>query len=484
MIRSMTSFFANIPEDRISWRDRRLRSAWLVIALAAVVAVIALPRTMINGDEYLYAGEARMLLHGRLLPIDGDPIPGALVASDSEGARYPPGWPALLSIPALFGFRSMFLATLATHLVAGAVLARMLVRRRIAASLVAAYLFHPVFWSFSRTLMSDIPNAAVLLLAMDAWEQNRPTVAGASVAYSFAMRLANIISISGIALATFSKWRSQPRLFASLILGAVLGSGAVLLVNFIKFGHPFNSSYGDAAFKVLNGRMLWPNFCLYTLGLLLIPPFPLACLIVRPREADRWCLMAVPVLLFFFFYSYHDSSRRFLETALGGQRLIIPAHVAMMIGTARIWGEIPIPKLPVVAPIAGVLAALVEYRAVKHLDDRYGAVTALLAGCNPGRIAFNRNASRVALSADARAYYVIDGREPTDLGDVIVVAPSSPTNKPIERAANYRFPPALRERSDTCQKVGEFFIFDLSGRCPRVGQFCDLSNTEPGRATN
>jgi hypothetical protein len=462
-----------IPEARIAWTDRRLRPALLVILLAAMIAAVLLPSTMINADEYLYAGQARILLDGRLTPIDGDPLPGNRDPADPEAARYPPGWPALLALPAAAGFRAMFLASLAAHLLGGLAVARMLVRRDVSSSLVAVYLFHPVFWSFSRTLMSDVPNGALLLLAMDAWEQNRAGAVGGTVGYALLMRMANVTSVVGLGLATLDKWRARRGLCAALFIGIGVGAALAGGANILKYGQVTGSPYASGGFANLNGRLFWQHLALYGFGLLVIPPCPLACIILRRRSVDRWCIMAVPVLVFFLFYSYHDRSSRLLETLLAGQRLIIPAHVAAMMSTARIWGQLPIPRLSTLAPAGGLVAAIIQYKAVHHLERRYRPAAELIAACNPSAVAFNRNASRVALAVNAKRYNVIDGRDPVGLGDVVVVATSSPTNQPIDRPPTYDFPPSLLERWSTCQKAGEFFIFDLASRCPHQYPPCE-----------
>ena len=287
------------PRAEIRWSDRRLRSGYLAIAMVALAGLVLLPRVMTNGDEYIYAGEARMLTHGRLLPVAGDPLPSTH-SGDFEGPRYPPGWPLLLALGAPLGFRAMFAVALAMHLVGGAATSRMAVRRGLPSVLAAVWLVHPLFWSFSRTLMSDLPSAALLLVAMDAWENHSVGRSAVAVGYSFLMRVASFTQVTGFAIAIAGDLRHRWRALATMALGAFCGTGALLLVNRLKYGHPWHSPYAFNNLRLLTTAMVKQNLVIYLLGLLLIPPFPLLWLVIRRRSCDRWALVLFP--------SYYSSS--------------------------------------------------------------------------------------------------------------------------------------------------------------------------------
>jgi len=199
------------PFQPIAWRDPRLRMGYLAIVVAGLLGLILLSRVVINSDEYIYAGEARILLHGRLLPVQGDPFPTDQGAADFEGPRFPPGWPLMLALGALWSFRGMFVVAIFAHLAGGAAMARMMVRRGLPAVLCALWLFHPLFWSFSRTLMSDVPAVALLLLAMDAWENDRADISAVTLGYSFLVRLSAPMTTAGFALSVWRDWRGRRR---------------------------------------------------------------------------------------------------------------------------------------------------------------------------------------------------------------------------------------------------------------------------------
>jgi hypothetical protein len=441
------------------------------MAVAALLGLLLLSRVMINQDEYIYAGEARMLLHGRLVSVIGDPLPAAGLGPNYEGPRYPPGWPLALALGALWNFRGMFVVAITAHLLGGAAMARMLVRRGLPSVLCAVWLFHPLFWSFSRTLMSDVPAAALLLLAMDAWENGWDKTSALAIGYSFLVRASAPMTTVGFVLAVLPEWRRRWRALILLGLGAVGGLALLLGVNLVKNGHPFLSPYSTAAESLITPHAVVENSWIYGLALLALPPFPLLCVLAQPRSCDRWALAAVPVVAFFLFYGYRDASPRFLENLLGGQRLILAAHAALLIATAGAWSRIPLFRFAPLLLSIGIAVALGHHFAIQHLDQRYGSAAQGVAACLPEKVLYNQFASRVALSTDAKFFYPLDSQAPSDPADVAVLSLRQPTNK-LETPNTFKIPGWLRRHFADCQRHGDFYIFDLAGRCPQGGETC------------
>ena len=461
------------PILAIPWRDSRLRAGYLAIVVAGVLGMLLLSRVVINADEYIYAGEARSLLHGRLIPVAGDPFPTEHGATDFEGPRYPPGWPLALALGALWSFRAMYVVAILAHLIGGAAMARMMVRRGLPSVLCAVWLFHPLFWSFSRTLMSDVPATALLLLAMDTWENGRVKTSALALGYSFLVRVSAPITTAGFAIALLAGWRRRGRALMVMGLGAACGLALLLVVNTIKYGHPFRSPYSAATPTLFSLRTVAENAWIYGLALVAIPPFPLLCLLLRPRSCDRWVWVAIPVVAFFLFYGYRDLSPRFFENLLGGQRLILAAHAALLIAAAEVWSRIPLVRFTPVVLTVGIAATLGHHFTVRHLDRRYGPAAQAIAACQPEKVLYNRYASRVALSTDAKAFYLMDEMAPTVQADVAVLSLRQPTNR-YETPNNFDVPAWLQSRMDRCRRFGEFYVFDLAGRCPSAGEACKL----------
>ena len=467
-----------LPERSVPWSDPGLRPGYAAILVAGIVGLVLLSRVMINQDEYVYAGEARMLLHGRLVAVGGDPLPGAHLVSDYEGPRYPPGWPLALALGALWSFRGMFVVAIVAHLLGGAAVARMLVRRGLPSILCAVWLFHPLFWSFSRTLMSDVPATALLLMAMDSWENGRVRTSALALGYSFLVRVSAPMTTAGFALAVLSQWRRRWRALVVLSLGVAFGLGLLLAVNTLKNGHPLRSPYSTAYQSLISLRSVTSNAWVYGLALVAIPPFPLLCLLVRPRSCDRWAWAALPVVGFFLFYGYRDQSPRFIENLLGGQRLVLAAHAALLIATAEVWSRIPWIRFAPAILTVGVAAAVGHHFAIRRLDQRYGPAAQAIAACHPERILYNQYASRVALSTDAMSFYLMDGETPPVQADVAVLTLRQPTNR-NETLNTYKVPAWLLSQAGHCQRHGDFYIFDLAGHCPPAGEACTFPTDRP-----
>ena len=445
-----------------------------MLALAALMGLLLWPRTMVNADEFRYAGQARLLLQGRMTWAEGAPLPGG-EGYPEDGIRYPYGWPLLLAPAALLGFRALHVVPLIMLLIGGAAFARILVRRSLPSYLVGVFVFHPLFWSFSRTLMSDVPSVALALGAIDAWEhRQRPARSGALLGYSLFMRLASLFSIMGFGVATLSRWGKRRREVILLVVGG--GCAAILLglqFMLVRSG-PAHSPYAFGGWSMLGWRGAGEHLALSIGGLLLIPPFPLLALLARHRACDRWALGAIPVVVFFLAYTYNDESGRWVETFLGGQRLILPAHAFLMVSTARVWGRIPLLSTLPVMLAAGSIGPLVHTSALEHLTHRYADATEAIRSCDAGVIAYTRSAARVALANDARSFHLIDYRDPPAGADVAVVAFATPTNRPTSQGGGYELSGFLASHMTSCRQFGEFYVFDLTGRCPDQGLPCHL----------
>jgi hypothetical protein len=367
----------------------------------------------------------------------------------------------------------MFVVALIVHLMGGAAVARMIVRRGLPSILSAVWLFHPLFWSFSTTLMSDLPAVALMLIAMDAWENGAVKTSAWALGYSFLVRASAPITTVGFFISIVHDWRRKLRSMVILGLGTALGLVLLFAVNTVKHGHPLRSPYVDTSESLFGMHSLLENSWVYGLALLAIPPFPLLCLLLQPRACDRWAWVALPVLGTFIFYGYRDSSPRFLENVLGGQRLILAAHAALVIATTKVWSKLPLIRLTPVVLAAGIVAVVTHHFAVSHLDKRYGPAAEAVAACKPDRLAYNHYASRVALSTDARAFYLVGDMPPILEPDVAVISLRQLTNR-YETPISFQVPAWLRAKAEYCRRFGDFYVFDFSGRCPRIGETCNF----------
>jgi hypothetical protein len=469
-----------IPEGRVRWTDPRLRQAWVVLALAAALTLAFFPRAVSITDEAYYAGQAQALLHGHFLPTAADALPLMPGHPAAEAVRYPFGWPLLLAPLRALGFRAMFVATLLLHLAGGAAVARMLVRRGLPAWLAAAYVFHPVAWVFSHSVMSDVPAVAMLLLAMDLWEQGRAGRGAVPLGYALFSRTAALMPVAGIGLSVLWERRRWRDVFVFAV-GPVVAVVAMVALNSWALGNPLGLWYATAGVGGFTGRQIPQQILLYLAGLALIPPFPLLCLALRPRRCDSWALAAVPTLLFFVFYSYHDASPNPVETFFGGQRLILAAHVALIVATMRVWGEIPLLRFrTAVLAVAVAGAAVAAFAWRRLLEGRFVPAVEAVRACRPASVAYNLLSLRVAAAVDAREYHVIaEGAEPPR-ADVAVIAPKEVSRNVAMATGRFELSPAWRAAAaGRCRQAGAFMVFDLSGRCPAPQPPCDLPPPAP-----
>jgi hypothetical protein len=463
---------APLVETRVAWTDRRLKAAWIVIAATAVVAGIFLPRSFTNNDEFYYSGQAHVLSKGRLTPQPGDPL---LVPYEipAQAFRYPVAWPAVLVPARLFGIRPLYVTALAIHLLGGLAVARMLVRRGASSGLAAFYVFHPVFWLYSRTLLSDLPATAALLVAMDAWENRDRKTASGALGFAGAARIANVAVLFGFGLAVLSSAKRRLHDVLALVLVAAAFWVIQILVNHALGGYWLVSPYIAQNALLVTGRMTAENGALYLAGLALLPPFPLLFAIARPRHMDRWALVALVVVLAYLPMSWHNASTNILETLVGGQRYVMPAHAALMIATARTWSAAPLLRSRWLALVGGLAVAVGACLSIARIEKRHRAAADAVASCHPNRLAFNRFANKVAGSVVATTYAVAEDT-PLEHGDwdVLVIAPGVQSNQPGNNVSWTSKPPRIV--GGVCRQVGDYAIYDFSGRCPAFGQACTL----------
>lgn len=454
----------------VSWSDGRMRPGWLAVLAAAALYLVFLPKGLVNADEYHYAGQAYVLAHGRFLPVVGDPLP---VVRGQEGAavRFPVGWPLVLSAARFLGFRGMYLLPMLFHLAAGAAFARLLVRRGLPGWANAIYLFHPALWGLSRTIMSDVPAVALLIIAIDAWEAGRSWLPGALVAYGSLMRMGAVFAGAGFALAVLGDLRREPRRLAGLAFPAIVAVVVHVLLNRIAADHLLSSPYVQGALPLLVVSKIGEHLLLYAAGLALLPPFSLVACALQARDADRWCLGALPVLAFFVPFAYHDAAPSLLETLVGGQRLVLAAHAFLMVGTARAWGSVAIPRMTIPIVVAGLAMAVVGAMALDRIRAPYERVAEAVSACHPKRIGHDYNAGRVVARLAASSWRYLDGSDPKGQDDVVVISHAMVTHRVSDPEPRFSYP-ELEPYRHLCRTVGQFEVYDLTGRCGAIGDPC------------
>ncbi len=447
-----------------------MRQGWVAVLSAAVLYLALFPNGLVNADEYYYAGQAYVLARGRFVPAAGDPLP-VTKGQEGQAVRFPVGWPLALSLVRPLGFRAMYLLPMLLHLAAGAAFARLMVRRGLPAWANVVYLFHPALWGLSRTIMSDVPAVALLVVAVDAWEAGRSWFPGALLAYGMLMRMGALLTGAGFALAVLGDLRREPRRLAGLAFPAVVAAATHVVLNLVAARNPVSSEYVRGALPLLDASRIGEHMLLYAAGLALLPPFSLAAVSLRVRDAGHWCLGAVPVLAFFVPFAYHDASPRVLETLVGGQRLALAAHVFLMIGTARAWGSLAKPRMKPLIIGAGAAMAVVAAVALDRIRARYEEAAEVVSACRPERIGHDHGSGRVVAGMDARQWRILDSSDPRGQDDVVVIARAPVTNRPSDPGPLFPYP-ELAPYRHLCRAVGRFEVYDFAGRCGSLGSSC------------
>lgn len=332
-----------MPEKKISGVDPGLL---LGSALFLLLFVIYYPPIYAIRDESVYLKMAVSLSSD--LPQF---FQGRLPFSDVlEPLRirfiYPPGVPLLL-IPLLkLGWHSVFVLGVLFHF-AGLFFFQKLAREFGETSGLSGllYLFFPAFVLYSRTLMSDVPAAAICVAAYSFYFSKNPRegIAGALFGLSLFVRPTHaLLAVSfGVALAGRAvlqkKWAGALRFFAGFAPFLCL----FLALNFLLWGNPFQTGYGRAVSGVENfsALNLSGNLMHYLLSLLTAYPLMLAVfLFFKPLRRPEILLSLASVLIFFSLYYFQDRFPSPLAALVFGSRFLFPVIPFLILGYGYFLG--------------------------------------------------------------------------------------------------------------------------------------------------
>ena len=313
--------------------DRRSGGRWLLfagIALYVLTYLLLYPRTFAIVDEDAYLTQAYLVRHGRL-SYDGSGIPAPHMTVAPAGrtvSRYPPG-NALFLLPfTLLGWRAVFVSGLVLAL-AGTVLFGSILKvlsPETDPSWSLLYLFYPAVVVFSRTIMSDLL-AATLVLA----------------AFYCLLRRGNWLFWSGLVLGLACLVRYSNAVFAPLFAAMALRPAGVRtrsllliaagLAPFAALALAYNTYAYGAPFSFpmyLTGHFspvyFFHNVRYYGTCLLLLYPL----MLFTPLTAGRGLRLALglpagALLLLYCFFSYTYDVPSLPERLTVGLRYLLPA---------------------------------------------------------------------------------------------------------------------------------------------------------------
>ena len=359
-------------------------AAWLLVAGAVlyVLTFLALyPRTTAIVDEDAYLTEAFLFRTGRL-SYEGSLIPAPHMTVESDGrlsSKYPPGTSLFLLPFTLFGWRVVFVSGLLLAL-AGTVLFGLILKRLAPEADPAwalLYLFYPAVVLLSRTVMSDLLAATLVLAAFYCLLRRRGwlLVSGLLLGLACLVRYSNAIFVPVFLLLALRPAGSRLRPALLFLAGLAPLAGLTAAYNTYAYGSPFS-------FPMYLTGQLSPAFLLrdawyYGTALVILYPLMLAAPFVAGR--GRRLLLGLPayaVLGLYCFFSYTYDVPNLPARLTVGLRYLLPGLpffiLAFVLAADRLLGRLRAGWLKYAA--VGGMALLSVAIQLRH--DRYLEVQA------------------------------------------------------------------------------------------------------------
>ncbi len=335
---------------------RRTQRILLAAAAAAFVLVWAIyfPPMYLASDEAGNLALAGVLGEGAVFADVADrhlPIP-VPAADGHRASRYPPGLAAMLVPFTAAGTSAAFLLPLVLHLLIFALLAWLLGRAGLSPLWALLYLFHPTAALHSRTLMSNLPAAALLLAAFALLVRGGAKSAlAAGLLVGLGTLLRQPLLLAGVVLGLGALWRgrgallagswrerlrSGPALFA---LGVIPGLALYAGYHWYVFGSPFRSGYSQVgAYGYFTVGALLVFLPRYALILLAIYPLMLVTpAFYRGKWKVEVLLLPLFYLLFYGSFRYFDSGATLAQTVVRAPRFLLPAAPFFVLAYAGVF---------------------------------------------------------------------------------------------------------------------------------------------------
>jgi 4-amino-4-deoxy-L-arabinose transferase-like glycosyltransferase len=365
-------------------KPRSGRTAWLLIAGAVlyILTFLALyPRTTAIVDEDAYLTEAFLFRTGRL-SYEGSPIPAPHMTVESGGrlaSKYPPGTSLFLLPFTLFGWRAVLvsglLLALAGTLLFGLILQRLSPETDPAWALL--YLFYPAVVLLSRTVMSDLLAATLVLASFYCLLRRGGWLFASGLILGLAclVRYSNAIFVPVFLLLALRPASSRLRSGLLLLAGFAPLAVVAAAYNAYAYGSPF--SFPMYLTGQFSPAFLVRNAWYYGTALMLLYPL----MLVAPLAAGkgRRLLLGLPayaLLLVYCFFSYTYAVPNLPARLTLGVRYLLPGlpffMLAFVLAADRMLGWLRAGWLRHVAIAAMALLSV----AIQFRHDRYLGVQA------------------------------------------------------------------------------------------------------------
>lgn len=318
---------------------------WGAALLYVAIYLFFYPPTVAIMDEAAYLNVAYALRHSGTFYIDSVNAPPVMGYSVGEHmvTQYPPGMPVIISLVSLLGWRAAMATNLIMHLAVFAVMVIILRRIKVPGEFALLYLFYPTAVIYSRTVMSDLASALLVILAFWGYLANRPWATGLCLGLAVCIRTPNGVMLLLLGLATLLDGRRGEEIVYSLrerILSVIkLGVAAFPLIA-LAYGYQALvqqggwSKYAGSQFAL----SYFPSqFASFTLTMLVIYPLMTLAPAFYSRDGRvALRLLTYGTVIFYSFYFFHDSTDSFLETMIIGLRYILTILPLFIIAYAQV----------------------------------------------------------------------------------------------------------------------------------------------------
>jgi len=312
---------------------------WAGVALYVLSFLALFPRTFAIVDEDAYLTQAFLLRSGRL-SYEGSSIPAPHMSVEFNGrtsSKYPPGNSLFLAPFTCLGWRAVFVSGMILAL-AGVWLCVLILRRLAPAADPVwglLYLFHPAVVLYSRTIMSDLLAACLVLasfyclLRREGWL----LLSGLLLGLACLVRYSNAVFVPVFLLLGLRQSGRRVGRTTMLLAGFAPLAALTLAYNQYAYGAPFSfpmylTGHFSPAYFLHHARY-------YAVSLLLLYPL----MLLAPLFAGRGLrlllgLPAYALVLLYCFFSYLHDVPSLPERLTIGLRYLMPALPFLVIAYA------------------------------------------------------------------------------------------------------------------------------------------------------
>ncbi len=299
------------------------------VVLYVLTFVALYPRTTAIVDEDAYLTEAFLFRAGRL-SYEGSAIPAPHMTVESGGrlvSKYPPGMSLFLVPFTLFGWRAVFVSGLLLALAGGAIFGLILKRLSPEADPAWAllYLFYPAVVLLSRTVMSDLLAATLVLASFYCLLRSKGWLLASGLLLGLAclVRYSNAIFVPVFLLLALREAGARLKGALLLLAGFIPTAGLILGYNAYAYNSPFSfpmyltGNFSPAYFP--------HNVWYYGTALMVLYPLMLVAPFVAGK--GRRLLLGLPayaVLALYCFFSYTYDAPNLPARLSVGLRYLLP----------------------------------------------------------------------------------------------------------------------------------------------------------------